>query len=200
VRAAPRLPASASTIGTGDALDQLQRDHRKVEALFARAALEPAHRRETIAQIAQELSTHADLEEAVVYPAIEAALGAGASLLAHSEAEHDEMRALLDRLAGARDDDDADLDDLRSLQLLVQQHVAVEEGEVFPAYRQMATAADLERLDQEATRARADGAPSPAGSRSTEAPPAKKVAGAKKGATPRKAAPAKKTAARSARS
>jgi hypothetical protein len=52
------------------------------------------------------------------------------------------------------------LDDLRALQLLVQQHVAVEEGEVFPVFRARVSAAEMDRLTREADRARG-AAPSP---------------------------------------
>ena len=44
--------------------------------------------------------------------------------------------------------------------ILVQQHVAVEEGEVFPAFRARAGAAEMDRLTREADRARG-AAPSP---------------------------------------
>jgi hemerythrin superfamily protein len=155
MRTASRLPASSSTSGTGDALDQLQQDHRQVETLFARAALSPgATRADVVRLITQALTVHAELEEAVVYPAIADALGAGRPLVDQAVAEHGEMKALIARLEGSDLLGPEVLDEVRALQLVVQQHVAVEEGEVFPAFRAKASADDMERLSRDAERAR----------------------------------------------
>ena len=68
------------------------------------------------------------------------------------------MKALLARLAEATGDP-AELEDLRALQLVVQQHVTVEEGELFPAYRLLAGTDALAQLDQAAGEARAKAPP-----------------------------------------
>jgi hemerythrin superfamily protein len=161
MRTASRLPAAASTSGTGDALDLLERDHRRVEALFARSALVTGQAwRETVARIVHELTVHGALEEQVVYPAVADVLGTGGSLIDEAIDDHAEIKALVARLKGARGEDAQELDDLRRLQLTVQQHVTIEEGEVFPAYRRLATDEALRELDASAADARG-AAPTP---------------------------------------
>jgi hemerythrin superfamily protein len=162
MRTSTRLSSESSTIGTGDALDMLQRDHRRVETLFARSALVSGPEwQDTVAMIAQELSTHAELEEAVVYPALAAALGPGGPLIDRAHAEHDEIKELLARLTEATGEELSDVEDLRALQLAVQQHVAVEEGELFAAFHLTASPEALEALDREAAEARAKAPPPP---------------------------------------
>ena len=161
MRSVSRLSSSSSTIGTGDALDRLQQDHRQVETLFAQASLSPGvTRARTVRLITHALTVHARLEEEVIYPAIADALGAGRSLVDQAVAEHDEMKGLIARLERSDPSDVEVLDDLRALHLLVQQHVAVEEGEVFPVFRARASAAEMDRLTRKADRARG-AAPSP---------------------------------------
>ena len=162
MRTATRLPSDSSSMGTGDALDLLQRDHRRVETLFARSAVVsgPAWE-ETVAMIIQELTTHAELEETVVYPALVQGLGPGAGLVDRAEEEHAGIKDLLARLASASGQQPADIEDLRALQLVVQQHVMVEEGALFPAYRLLAGPGALEQLDSAAGEARAKAPPPP---------------------------------------
>jgi hemerythrin superfamily protein len=161
MRSVSRLSSSSSTIGTGDALDRLEQDHRQVETLFAQASLSPGvTRARTVRLITHALTVHARLEEEVIYPAIADALGAGRSLVDKAVAEHDEMKGLIARLERTDPSDVEVLDDLRALHLLVQQHVAVEEGEVFPVFRARASAAEMDGLTRKADRARG-AAPSP---------------------------------------
>lgn len=158
MRTASRLDATTSGADQGDALSQLEIDHRRVETLFARASLQ-AHgpsRRALVDQILTELATHAELEETVVYPRIAQALPAAPWLVETSIEDHDEMRSVMAVLEGAEDEQSL-LIGIRALQLVVQAHVAVEEGEIFPAFRQMATPDTLRTLDDEAATHRAGG-------------------------------------------
>jgi hemerythrin superfamily protein len=163
MRDAQRLRPDESTTGTGDALDRLERDHRLVEQLFARVSLVRGEARlPLLAAIVQALTDHAALEEDVVYPAIAAVVGGGELLTERHRAEHEEMKRLLERI-GTADADGPDLEaDLRALQLTVQAHVAVEEGELFPAYRTTASPKDIRQLTKTANQARRK---SPAGVR-----------------------------------
>jgi hemerythrin superfamily protein len=152
---AQRLPPEASTTGTGDALDRLERDHRLVEQLFARASLVHGEARlPIIGAIVAALSEHATLEEEVVYPAIAEVVAGGELLTERHRAEHDEMKRLLERVGRATSDGPELEADLRSLQLTVQAHVAVEEGELFPAYRATASPQDVGQLTKTADQAR----------------------------------------------
>jgi hemerythrin superfamily protein len=156
MRTAMRLPPESSTTGTGDALDLLERDHRDVEQLFARASLTNGDRRvEILPDIVQALTAHAQVEEDIVYPAIAAAIGGGDLLTERSVGEHAQIKSLVDRLAQASTDSPELVEDLRELQLVVQAHVAVEEGELFPAYRVQASAKQIKQLTDAAAKARA---------------------------------------------
>ncbi|MEZ5406437.1 MAG: hemerythrin domain-containing protein [Acidimicrobiales bacterium] len=158
MRTASRLDATLSGADQGDALSQLEIDHRRVDSLFARASLSPhgPARRALVDQILEELTTHAELEETVVYPRIAQALPAAPWLVETSVEEHDEMRTVMAVLRTAEDEQSM-LIGIRALQLIVQAHVAVEEGEIFPAFRQMATPDTLRSLDDEAAAHRAGG-------------------------------------------
>jgi hemerythrin superfamily protein len=154
-----RLSPDSSTTGGEDVLDGLERDHRHVEQLFAQASLLVGARRlSVLPQIVQALELHASIEEKIVYPAIEAAVGGGDILVERSRDDHEEMKGLLARVSGAELDDGQLAEHLRALQLVVQSHVAVEEGEVFPAYRRVATAEDLRSLTAKGDKARGKGA------------------------------------------
>ena len=185
MRSATRLPAESSTIGTGDALDQLETDHRVVEALFAQASLVSGpDRQRAIRGIVHALTTHAELEETVVYPMLAEAITGGAPLINRATAEHGEMEQLLADLAAATGDGERELLQLRALQLVVLQHVFVEEGEIFPAFRQRATADQLAVLDEAAAKARAE-APNPPETRSGATSPSKGKAAKKAASKPR---------------
>lgn len=153
MRNAMRLDPDTSTAGGGDVLDQLEQDHRQVEQLFARVSLTVGDERQALLpEIVQALTLHSEIEEDVVYPAIEDAVGGGDVLAQRAEDDHREIKELLARL---ETDDGAELvDDLRALQLVVQAHVAVEEAELFPAYRSVATADKLNELTQAADKVR----------------------------------------------
>jgi hemerythrin superfamily protein len=155
MRDAQRLPPEASTSGAGDALERLERDHRVVEQLFARISLLHGEARlALVGPLVEALTAHAAIEEEAVYPAIAAAVTGGDLLTDRHQAEHDEMKRLLDRIGSAAAADDELEADLHELQLTVQAHVAVEEGELFPAYRASASSRDVRQLTKSAGQVR----------------------------------------------
>lgn len=142
MRTAPRLPADSSTTGTGDALDLLERDHRRVEALFAAATYAAVSERELLVErIAAALQVHSEVEEELVYPVLARALPAADQLNEQALDDHAAVAALIEQLDGFDGADPMDLEVLRRLQLAVQQHVFREEGELFAAFRRVATSA-----------------------------------------------------------
>jgi hypothetical protein len=159
MRSAQRLEPTSSTAGTGDAMDLLQEDHRRVETLFAKASMAGGDaRRSAIDLILQELDQHAQLEETLVYPAIAKVLVGGEVLADRSVAEHDEMRSLMAVLARPGPEP-TELEALARLQVVVQAHVAVEEGELFPAFRQHVSTEDLAGLTRATDEARGKAPP-----------------------------------------
>lgn len=86
------------------------------------------------------LRTHLRMEEEVLFPAFEAAAsmrGAGPTHVMRME--HEQMRALLDRMGSAvtRGEVEALLDHGDTLNLLVQQHNMKEEGMLYPMCEQV---------------------------------------------------------------
>lgn len=155
MRTSMRLAPESSTTGGDDVLDELERDHRLVEQLFARASLTVGDERlALLPEIVAALTRHADVEENVVYPAIEKAVGGGDVLGERAQSDHDEIKALLAAVGAATVDDDGLVDDLRALQLVVSAHVSVEEAVMFPAYRAVASTDDLTALTTAAAGAR----------------------------------------------
>src|SRR5687767_12088679 len=75
-----------------DPTQALERDHREVEALFARLdkAKGPAAREEAFLRIKEALSLHGLLEEAIFYPAVAGLAGMEAKELV-GEAVHEHM-------------------------------------------------------------------------------------------------------------
>jgi hemerythrin-like domain-containing protein len=78
---------------------------------------------------------HLAMEEALLFPALEAATGMGdAGPTQVMRAEHQQMRAVLDQMAAAMERGDRDelLDQGDTLHILVQQHNVKEEGVLYP--------------------------------------------------------------------
>lgn len=161
MRNASRLAPDSSSIGTGDVLDELEQDHRRVESLFARSSLTAgAERVGVIHDIVRELTVHTAVEEQVVYPAIEAQLVGGESLAGRARDEHQEIEhllAVLGKVDEAAADQRPTVEALRALQFVVQQHVTVEEGEMFPAFRASAGPDAVAELRTPADEARSAG-------------------------------------------
>lgn len=182
MRSAQRLEPEDSTSGFGDVLDELERDHREVDSLFALASLtEGDLRARAVDEIVRALSVHAVVEEEVVYPAIEATLAGGDALATRARDEHQEMKELLARIDKVDADERESTDLLRRLQTVVQAHVAVEEAELWPAYRAVVDPSVLADLTSAATGAR-DRAPTRPHPHAPDTPPGNVVAGVLAGA------------------
>jgi iron-sulfur cluster repair protein YtfE (RIC family) len=78
---------------------------------------------------------HLAMEEALLFPAVEAATGmADAGPTRVMRMEHEQMRAVLDQMAAAMERGDRDelLDQGDTLHILIQQHNVKEEGVLYP--------------------------------------------------------------------
>jgi hemerythrin-like domain-containing protein len=140
-----------------NAVDLLIRDHRAVEELFATfESSEPEAREGTLARIIQELSIHAAIEEAHLYPVIEREVEGGEKLVAESEKEHQKVKEILGRLDGrvekAHTKEVAEM--VARLQRAVEHHVEEEENEVLPRLRETVSKTRLEELGRELNRAK----------------------------------------------
>lgn len=113
-------------------LTMLKADHKKVKALFAEFEDATARKREDLARTAiQDLEVHAELEEALIYPAIRAGI-ADAEVMNEAKEEHHLVHVLIAELKALEPSDDAFKAKFSVLGELVKHHVKEEEGEMFP--------------------------------------------------------------------
>jgi hemerythrin-like domain-containing protein len=112
-------------------IDLLTNDHDKVSELFEEFE---SHRQIEIAnRIFKELEIHATLEEEIVYPAMQQL---DEDMITESLVDHDMVRDMIEELRGIEISDEKYLDKFEELRASVEDHVAVEETELFPVMEQ----------------------------------------------------------------
>ncbi len=128
-----------------DVIALIEHDHREVEDLFAKFK---STKDEAVAtQICDELDQHADAEEKAVYPAIEAQVPDGKSMVEEAVDEHKEARQLIGRIRQTKDPDHlAQL--VNDLEQAISHHVEEEESEVLPKMREAMNTDELEELGE----------------------------------------------------
>jgi hemerythrin-like domain-containing protein len=135
-----------------DVIEILTTDHREVEEMFkeletlmaAGGNADQERRRQVVDQVTVELVRHAVAEEVAVYPAVKDKVSAEEAERAKREhAEAEETMKRLERL----DPDDASFDgEIRTLMAEIREHVAEEEGQMFPHMRQVMSQEELVSL------------------------------------------------------
>ncbi len=123
-----------------DATRLLESDHAKVKALFHQNRDLPedagADRATIYAQIRDELTVHAAIEEELFYPAMAALDGDDPTrMVAEANEEHALVKQLIEELDDLRQDDLAFRAKLKVLEDLVLHHAAEEEKEMFRSCR-----------------------------------------------------------------
>ena len=176
-----------------DALTLIKSDHREVDALFAEALADgatPAKQRSLAAKITKALTAHANMEEALFYPALRKAGGTKErdSVLEAAE-EHAVVKDLIAKIERITGRDETLEAKLTVLKELVHHHVGEEEGEIFGEARKALGEDRLQKLGEEMQRFK-ERALRAAGAR-----PARRGAAAKKKKAVAKA-PARKAAAK----
>jgi hemerythrin superfamily protein len=146
-------PLAERTEGT-DAVEFLIGEHLAVEALFARfeglrGSNDGAAKEALVADIATELRVHAEIEEAVFYPAIRRALAEGDELADGSLHEHQEVKDGLAEIEGMSADDTHFETRVMTLINDVRHHVNEEEGEILPKLRLSLGERTLQALGEE---------------------------------------------------
>jgi hemerythrin superfamily protein len=127
-------------------IDLIEKDHREVEGLFAKFKAEPS--KAAAMAICDELDPHAEAEEKVFYPVVNAEVPEGAKLAHEGEEEHGEARQLIGRIKQTEDVDH--LEQLvTELEQAVQHHVQEEESEMLPKARASLDASRLDALGKE---------------------------------------------------
>ena len=92
-----------------------------------------------------EIDIHTQMEEEIFYPAVEEAEVHQQQLVEDSLGEHQAMKNLIRELRDMAPDDTQFAAKFHALQVLVEQHVAKEEAEMFPLAKE-ALAEDLTEM------------------------------------------------------
>lgn len=170
------------TTSQRDVIEVLTHDHREVERMFAE--LEALHgvgtdearqrRRDLTDQVTIELVRHSVAEEADVYPAVKKKVSE--SEAEHAKEEHAEAEKTMKRLEGLKPDEPEFEAQLALLMHEVREHVAEEEGQIFPHMRSVFTEDELVDLGRkvESTKKLAPTRPHPS---APDEPPGDKILG-----------------------
>ena len=135
-----------------DVIEVLTHDHREVEQMFAEleslrgatGVAQRARRKDLVDQVTIELVRHSVAEEAEVYPRV--AEKVGGAEVERAKSEHAEAEETLKRLERLQPDDPSFAGELTTLMEEIRQHVAEEEGEMFPHMRRVFTEDELVEL------------------------------------------------------
>lgn len=133
-----------------DAIGFLSAQHRQVEALWSRIEGSPTatpDRDDSARQIVTLLSQHDAIETQLLYPELRKVGGdEGTHLSDHSLEEHQHVRELLKEVDRADDLDERAYSTLTECLTAVNDHVAEEEGQIFPLLRAHCDADRLQEL------------------------------------------------------
>jgi hemerythrin superfamily protein len=125
-----------------NAIDLLNDDHRRVDALFAE--YDQGVDGDVVDRLAAELTLHNQVEERVVYPMVRERLPEGPVLVADAHRAHEAMKSLL---AEAEDSTPLALPDVfAELRVVIRRHVAIEEAMLMPRLREVIGDDALDRL------------------------------------------------------
>ena len=143
-----KLFVQSLSAASGDWFDALKAEHKATLALFD--ALEATgddqgmSRSHLLAKIKYALTKHAHQEEAIVYPALrQANLAHDADAL---NAEHGYVKTYLYELENMANDGPEWLARVRDFRSMLEEHIRMEEDEVFPAFRNALTEAQNAKL------------------------------------------------------
>jgi iron-sulfur cluster repair protein YtfE (RIC family) len=137
-----------------DVIKLLEADHREVEDLFTKSeSTDGAAKQQVVTKIASELTLHAEVEEQIVYPAMQKA--GLTDIVQEAEEEHAKVKELVAKLE-TMDATSGDVDPiLAQLKADVQHHVEEEETSGFPKFRAAVDAHELDVLGEKVEEAKA---------------------------------------------
>lgn len=132
-----------------NAIAMLKADHRKVESLFKEfeGAEDDATQERLAGEIVRELTVHAELEERVFYPAMQAAAPEERDLVMEAVLEHGSLKMLIGQIEDTGPGNPLFKPAVKVLKEYVQHHVKEEENEMMP--KASRAGVDLEAVGQE---------------------------------------------------
>ncbi|MER7708463.1 hemerythrin domain-containing protein [Kitasatospora sp. NPDC097605] len=161
----------------GNVIAELTADHREVAELFDRfRALPPGddRRRTIVDEFTIELVRHSVAEEQYLYPAVREHVPGGATLADKEIADHAAVERLLKELEGMDATDSRFGPLAERLVSEVTEHIADEEGTLFPALAEACSPERLEELGEQVRTAKKLGPTRPHPS-APDTPPANKL-------------------------
>jgi hemerythrin superfamily protein len=143
-----KLFVQMSTGASGDWVDGLTAEHRLTQGLFDKLEAtddsQTTMRTHLLAKLKYALTKHANEEENVIYPALrQANLAHDADALT---SEHGYVKTYLYELETLPKDSPDWLARVRDFRAMIEEHIRMEEDEVFPAFRQALTETQNARL------------------------------------------------------
>jgi len=152
-----------------DVIEILTTDHREVEAMFieletlmkTRSGTDDELRKDLADQITIELVRHAVAEEVAVYPMVKEKVSEEEA--ERAKREHAEAEETMKRLESLDSEDPTFEQEISKLMNEIREHVAEEEGEMFPRMREVFSPEELTELGKrvEAIKAMAPTRPHP---------------------------------------
>ncbi|MDQ1730555.1 MAG: hypothetical protein QOK10_714 [Pseudonocardiales bacterium] len=141
-----------------DVIDILIKDHREVERMFLELETlrglsddaTRARRKDLVDQATIELVRHSVAEEAEVYPRVKERVSEQEA--EHAKQEHAEAEQTMKRLESLQPDDPGFDQELATLMREIREHVAEEEGEMFPHMRAIFTPEELVEMGTQVDR------------------------------------------------
>lgn len=148
-----------------DPIEMLMQDHRKVEELFGRYEQSPDP--SVVEQICTELTIHASIEEAVIYPALGAEVEGGQEMRDHAVQDHQEVKDAIAEIERVGSSAAEVAEPMQRIISGVSEHVQEEESEVFPKMRQDIDPNRLSQLGDDLATAKQEQQQLPGADRST---------------------------------
>lgn len=128
------------------ATDLLEKQHRKVEAIFKKLEGGRSDNDALLTELANDLAAHMVIEQELFYPA---AMAAKEDLVLEAYEEHAVAEFALKRLLSKSSDDATFKAKLVTLKELIEHHVKEEEEELFPKVEKVIPAAELTALGKQ---------------------------------------------------
>lgn len=140
--------ASGTKPKSQEATALLRADHKLVASLFEQyeSAKTVTKKKALVAQICQELTVHAQIEEEIFYPQVQDALN-DHELVPEAVVEHATLKALIAQIEDAEPDNEMYDAKVKVLSEYVQHHVKEEQTEIFPKVKK--TDLDLAAIGKE---------------------------------------------------
>ena len=134
-----------------DILNLIEADHQKIAELFQKLQKTKGaaqNRQQLFTKIKEEFTLHAQAEELVFYPALQATDEAQDMVL-NAQADHQLIAELFEEIASDADQDTDWDEKLNELQENVEGHVEEEEDELFDMARQLLSTEQARKLAEE---------------------------------------------------